>query len=111
MELGEEAVAGEIAKCVAHLFFARGDKASTVEGKLEAVFSSPSRNRIADEAFYIKSVKAGIATESALKEEPQQSISCFNLKQGLLIVSEWGEGSKLMWLMLAVSFFFRGSGV
>ena len=37
MELEEEAEASEIAKYMAHLYFSRGNKASTVEGKLVAV--------------------------------------------------------------------------
>ena len=37
MELEEEAVAREIAKYMAHLNVSRGNKASTVEGKLEVV--------------------------------------------------------------------------
>ena len=51
--LGEEVVAREIAKDGAFVF-SRGNKPSTVEGRLIKVLapSSPSGDRIADEAFY-----------------------------------------------------------
>ena len=74
-ELGEEAVASEIPKHIANLYYSRGNKASTVQGKLVAVQRFHRRLGIEcpDEAHFVtKSVKAGISRESALKEEPQQ---------------------------------------
>jgi hypothetical protein len=113
MELGEEAVAKEIAKYMAHLYFSRGNKPSTVEGKLVAVqhFHRRVGIELPMKHFIVKSVKAGIARESALKGEPQRirrPISWVMLKQGLSNVPEWGEGGKVMWMMLAVSYFFLG---
>ena len=116
MELGEEAVAREMAKYMSHLYFSRGNKASTVEGKLVAVqhFHRRVGIELPMKHFIIKSVKAGIARESALKGEPQRirrPMSWVILKQGLSIVPEWGEGGKVMWMMLAVSYFFFGACV
>lgn len=51
MVLRKEAAAREIAKYMAHLYFSRGNKASTVEEKLVAVQSG---DVIADEVFYRK---------------------------------------------------------
>ena len=113
MDLGEEEVAKEIAKYMAHLYFSRGNKASTVEGKLVAVqhFHRRVGIELPMKHFIVKSVKAGIARESALKGEPQRirrPISWDMLKQGLPMIPEWGEGGKVMWLMLANSYFFLG---
>ena len=57
-------------------------------------------------------MKAGIARESALKEQRQRVrrlLSWDMSRQGLSIVPEWGEGGKVMWAMTAVfSYFFLG---
>ena len=61
--------------------------------------------------FTIKSVKTGIARESALKGKPQRirrPISWVMLKQGLSIVPEWGKEGKVTWLTLAVWRFVLG---
>ena len=87
------------------------NKAPTVEWKLVGVqhFHRRVGIELPMKHFIIKSEKAGIARESALKGEPQRirrSTSWAMLKHGLTIVPEWGEGGKLMWLMLAISYFF-----
>ena len=57
-------------------------------------------------------MKAGIARESALKEQRQRVrrlLSWDMSRQGLSIGPEWGEGGKVMWAMTAVfSYFFLG---
>ena len=100
MELGGEAVAGEVTKCMAHLYFSRGNKLSTAEEKLVAVHHYHRRVGIElpMKHFIVKSVKAGIARENALKGEPQhirRPISWDILRQGLSIVPERGEGGKM----------------
>ena len=74
MGLREEAVAREIAKCVAHLYFSRGSKVSTVEGKLVAF--QHFRRRVGIELpmkhFSVKSVTTSISRENALKGKRQR---------------------------------------
>ena len=93
--------------------FSRGNKASTIGGKLVAVqhFHRRVGIELPMKHFIVKLVKAGIARESALTGEPQRirrPISWVTLKQGLSMVPEWGEGGKVLWIMLAVSYFYFG---
>ena len=73
--------------------FSRGNKASTIGGKLVAVQNFHRRVGIElpMKHFIVKSVKAAIARESALKGELQRirrPISSVMLKQGLSVVLE-----------------------
>ena len=54
-------------------------------------------------------VKSGLARESAIHGEAtrtQRPVSWVLLKHGIGLASEWGEGGRVLWLTLAVSYFF-----
>ncbi|CAM9689179.1 unnamed protein product [Laminaria digitata] len=111
VELGEELVAEEISKYLAYMYFSRGNKISTVDGKLTAIqyfhrrvgIDLPMKNH------FIKSVKAGIAREGALKGEApriRRPISWVMLKQGFHLAKGRGDGGRVLWLTLGVTYFF-----
>ena len=92
-------------------FFARKNKMSTVAGKLVAVqyfhrragIELPMRNP------YLLQVKSGLARESAIHGEARRTrrpVSWVLLNHGIGLASEWGEGGRVLWLTLAVSYFF-----
>ena len=98
-------------KKVAYLFFARKNKMYTVAGELVAVqyfhrragIERPMRNP------YLLQVKSGLARESAIHGEATRTrrpVSWVLLKHGIGLASEWGEGGRVLWLTLAVSYFF-----
>ena len=93
------------------LFFLSQNKMSTVAGKLVAVqyfhrragIELPMRN------MYLLQLKSGLARESAIHGEATRTrrpVSWVLLKHGIGLASEWGEGGRVLWLTLAVSYFF-----
>ena len=118
MSQGAEAVAFEIANFMAYLFLASKSKMSTLAGKLVPVqhfhrragIELPMRNPS------LLQVKSGLARESAIHGEAtrirtRRPVSWVLLKHGIGVASEWSEGGRVMWLTLAVSYFFHVPGI
>ena len=108
---GEQAVAEEIAQFMAFCYFARQNKMATVAGKLVAVqyFHRRVGVELPLKHFFVRQVRTGLARESTLHGRPsrvRRPISWEMLKHGIGTVSEWGEGGKILWLTLSVSYFF-----
>ena len=97
-------------------FFARKNKMSTVAGKLVAVqyFLRRAGIDLSMRNPYLLQVKSGLARESAIHGEATRTrrpVSWVWLKHGIGVASEWSEGGRVMWLTLAVSYFFHVPGI
>ncbi|CAB1109183.1 unnamed protein product [Ectocarpus sp. CCAP 1310/34] len=107
---GEEVLASELAKYMAYLFFCRGNKMSTIAGKLVAVKYYHKRIGVdlPMKHHFFRAVKAGLARESTLHTESRmrRPISWTILRSGIRTAAAWGEGGRVLWLGLAVSYFF-----
>lgn len=108
---GTQAVADEIAKFMAYLFFARKNKMSTVAGKLVAIqyFHRKAGIELPMKDSYLRQVKSGLARESAIHggmPRIRRPVSWVMIKHGIGLAAEWGEGGKILWLTLAASYFF-----
>ena len=84
---------------------------STVAGKLVAVqpFLRRAGIDLSMRNPYLLQVKSGLTRESAIHGEATRTrrpVSWGWLKHGIGVASEWSEGGRVMWLTLAVSYFF-----
>ena len=116
MSQGAEAVAVEIAKFMAYLFFARKNKMSTVAGKLVAVqyFHRRAGIELPMKNPYLLQVKSGLARESSIHGEATKTrrpVSWVLLKHGIGLASEWGEGGRVLWLDTGGVVFFHVPGI
>ena len=91
---------------------------STVAGKLVAVqyFLRRAGIDLSMRNPYLLQVKSGLARESAIHGEAtrirtRRPASWVLLKHGIGVASEWSEGGRVMWLTLAVSYFFHVPGI
>ena len=58
---------------------------------------------------YLLQVKSGLTRESAIHGEATRTrrpVSWVLLKHGIGLASKWGKGGRVLWLTLAVSYFF-----